>query len=132
MAKDYTSALALARRLIRKYGRQMTLKRIEDVPADANKPWEGSASPRATYDATTTAYAVTVPPDSLIQLGISSKVKELDKPWDEILIMEPNDTFAETLDTFDIINDGKDFKISWIEKFKPGDTTLMYFFGVCR
>lgn len=129
--KDYSGLAATAVELIQKYGRQIVLVKYDQTPASGSEPWRGAADPRATA-ATASIYGVFVPLVSREELGeIDSG--ELFKDSEVLLIAEPGVDYPETLDTFNEIVDGTTrYAIKVAQRLKPGNTTLIYFFGGCR
>ena len=134
MAKDYTNIATTAKRLVDKFGRSVTFRRLDRTTLDdAAKPWRGTATPRTTLDATVTAIAVIVPPSSASRLGLTTRDNELIKRSEQIMIVALGATSTDDLSTFDEVLDGTQlWKITTVETLKPGDTTLLYFVGVKR
>lgn len=130
-AKDYSGTLATARRLVQRFGREFVIVKYDTTPANGSLPWKGPTDPRATAT-TTSVYAVVVPPSSLNELGEIAD-GELFKVADLILVAEPGVDYPESLETFNEVIDGTTrYAIKVAHKLKPGDTTLLYYLGVCR
>lgn len=77
-------------------------------------------------------FACFVEPAGLKSLGISTKQNGLWKDSAQIALVGSDG--INDLTTFDTItdSDGSTWKIDHTEKFRPGDTTLLYFVGVKR
>ena len=132
MAKDYSKNLATAKRLVRNFGRSVTLRKLDATSTDGAKPWLGATDPASTAS-TTTLFAVAVPPSSATALGLSAKQSDLMKTVEQILICEPGETDPENIETYNTVLDGGvEYKIAFIEKLKPAEVTLLYFIGVAR
>jgi hypothetical protein len=59
---DYVRLAATAKRLVESNGRPVSFVRLQDAPADPDKPWRGAADPRTPPAATVAGAAVAVPP----------------------------------------------------------------------
>ena len=129
---DYAAKLAKVKAKIRAKGRQITLSNIDPDSADTNKPWLAATNPRDPLNTdSTTIYAVNVPMIAASSLGIRSEAVELYKDTQSVYIAEPGENTPEDFDQYQLVTDGnQEFKISFIEKLKPADTTLLYYIGV--
>ena len=129
---DYAAKLAKVKAKIRAKGRQITLSNIDPDSADTNKPWLAATNPRDPLNTdSTTIYAVNVPMIAASSLGIRSEAVELCKDTQSVYIAEPGENTPEDFDQYQLVTDGnQEFKISFIEKLKPADTTLLYYIGV--
>ena len=133
MPKDVTSPLKTAIRLIEKYGREVTLIRFDQTPADGLKPWAGPADPRATPDETVTIPAAFVEPTSLSSMGITTVDDDLLKRLDKVCLIAPAVGSSYDLSTFnEIIDDGTNHKIFRVSTLKPGNTVLLYIVMVAK
>lgn len=129
---DYAALLTDVRALVQDFGRQVTLRKYDRTPADANKPWRGATDPRATATEAT-VWAVSVPPSGLNELGIEAVAdEEALRRVTEILICEPGDDDPDNLDTYDEVVDGSVLHIEYACKLKPASVTMLYFIGVKR
>jgi len=136
MAFDYADLLATARELLAEFGKQVTFIKYDLVPADSSKPWLGSTAPRGT-GATSTVWAVPIPPSSAEELGIDTDDTRQDDGYqrrvDQVLIAEPGTDVPDDLDTYNEARiEGEVYGVVRASKLKPGDTTLLYFFWVKR
>lgn len=133
MANNHARLAETGKRLVDKHGRSMVFNRRDRAPDDAAKPWLGPADVGEDPDATATLYAVSVEPGAAVKLGISTENSDMVKQSTEILIVAPGSTFSEDLSTFDEVVDGSDkFRITAVEKLRPGTQTVLYFVGVKR
>jgi len=133
-AFDYSRALATSRRLIERFGKQVTFVKFDLVPANSSEPWKGATNPRTTA-ATTTVWAVPIPPSSDEELGIDTDdTEQLDgyqRRADQVLIVEPGDDVPDDLDTYNEVRiEGVPYGVTRCSKLKPAGTTLLYFFWV--
>lgn len=128
----YAEKLAKAKAKIRTRGRQITLSSLDPDSPDNAKPWLGANDPRDPLNTdSTTLFAVNVPMIAASSLGVRSETIELYKDTKSVFIAEPGEDTPEDFDQYQIVKDsGQEFKISFIEKFKPGSLTLLYYIGV--
>ena len=64
-------------------------------------------------------------------LGVRSETIELYKDTKSVFIAEPGEETLEDFDQYQLLIDGdQEFQISFIEKLKPGNLTLLYYIGV--
>lgn len=131
---DYVEIANIAKTLIDENGREVTIVRFDQSPGDPTKPWRGPADPRATPDATATVKGVFVPPSGAAKLGLSTVDQDLMKRTSEILIVAPGaDAPPFDLATAnEIIDDGVNKRITFVETLRPNVVTLLYFVGVER
>lgn len=129
---DYAAKLAKVKERIRANGKQIILSRLGEESADANKPWLSATDPRNQWQyPRTIIYAVNVPISSASSLGIRAEAVELYKDTQSVFISEPGEDTPEDFDQYQIVTDGsQEFKITFIEKLKPADLTLLYYIGV--
>lgn len=129
---DYAAKLAKVKERIRAKGRQIKLSSLDPDSATPSKPWLGATDPRDPLNTdSTTIYAVNVPMSSASSLGIRAESVELYKDTQSVFIAEPGEDTPEDFDQYQIVIDGsQEFKITFIEKLKPADLTLLYYIGV--
>jgi len=133
VAKDYSTTIATAQRLITKFGRSVTLVEFDTTLADSAKPWDGPADARTAPDSTLVLDAVSVQPGgSSQQLGFSVFSDDLISRLAAIFIVSPGasadlSTYQELLDT-----DGVRYKIDAVEVLKPGPDVIVGFIGVSK
>lgn len=130
---DYAAKLVKIKAQIRGKGREITLSSLDPDSAVIDKPWLGAVDPRDPDNiASTTIFAVNVPLSSASNLlGISSETIELYKETKSVFIAEPGEDTPEDFDQYQLVTDGtQEFQISFIEKLKPGNLTLLYYIGV--
>ena len=128
---DFTAAAATAKRLVDANGRTVTLQRFDQSPADVARPYEGPADPDAAPDFSLDVVASFVPLSGAASLGLSITDEELLKRTAEVCLVAPGPTQAEQFERMSQIVDGGIKKgITFVEKLRPADTTLLYFFGV--
>lgn len=132
MTKDYAPSLATAKRLIRKYGRSITLVKLAGESPDASKPWRGATDPRGAGATTTTLSAVGVPTGNVSYLGFRASQEDLLKDVEQVFVAEPGEDDPEGLTDYHLVRDGDDYQIKFIERLRPAELTLLYFIGVAR
>jgi len=129
---DYAAKLAKVKEKIRAKGRQIALSNLDPDSATPSKPWLGATNPRDPLNTDSTIiYAVNVPMSAASSLGIRSEAVDLYKDTQSVFIAEPGEDTPEDFDQYQVITDGsQEFKITFIEKLKPADLTLLYYIGV--
>lgn len=130
MPFNYAPKLALAQKLIKFYGRPVTLVQLNSTPTDPTKPWQGTANPRATPAATLVIYGVFVEPESLERLGKQRASSDFIKSAEQVLIVST----PENLGIYDeaIDEDGSTWKIDNLQSLQPGGITLLHYLRVQR
>lgn len=132
---QYDSAIAVAQRLIKKFGRQVALYQLVSTPADVNKPWQGAGTPA--QGLIVFRNAVFLPLSGLADLGIQLTDEELTLCANEAILV-PFGTDADVGDGtfFGCIDDpngnGPRFNFLWIKILKPGPQIVMYAMGIKR
>lgn len=123
MATDFS---ALAKRLIDKNGRPITIVNLGETPADPTKPWRGAADARAeATEVPGTGAFVTGAPG---ELGITF---ENGAPDSQVVLFPAADDDGETLEDFDEIVDGSTrWRIVETKILQPGTTRFIYAFLV--
>lgn len=129
---DYSPQIALAKRLVRAKGRQVTLQRLSRVATDPAKPWR--ASDQSVLDAEAPLTVVAVPPSSASSLGLRWDDADPSKSLEQILIAEVGETHPEELGSFDRVldSDGSVWRINFVEQLRPAEQSILYFLGVAR
>lgn len=129
---DHQEFLDVAKEIIRDEGREIILSNLDPDSVVIDKPWLGATDARDPLNTTsTTIFAVNVPLSSASSLGIRSETIELYKDTTSLFIAEPGEDTPEDFDQYQVVTDGtQEFQISFIEKLKPGNLTLLYYIGV--
>jgi hypothetical protein len=128
---DYVELAGIANTLIADAGRDVTVNRYRQTPADAAKPWRGPSSPTTTPDATTTVKAVFVSPGGAPSLGLKAIDVDLMKRTEEICLIGPGATY-DLGTANEVVDGGVHKRVLFVETLKPGDTVLLYVLGVAR
>lgn len=125
---DHAKFVALAQRLIAKHGRALNIQFLSGIAADPAKPWKGAGTP--TVANSHPVIGVFVPISSAEELGIGVMGDELLKKTSQLLLVAgDNNDYAAA----DLVEDsGVGYRITFCEKLTPGDTTILYYFGVSR
>ena len=125
MVYDYSVLATKAVTLVEKYGRSVVLVKYSKDITDPNKPWRGGMT--STEVSTS---GISVQPSSASQLGIMTVTENLAKRVDSIFLVAAG---TVDLSKYDEIKDGNTtWHIEISEMLRPGNTTLLYFFGVKR
>jgi hypothetical protein len=133
VAKDYSTTIATAQRLITKFGRAITLVEFDTTLADSAKPWDGPADARTAPDSTLALDAVMVQPGgSSQQLGFQVFNEDLVARMNGIFIVSPGAAadlalYQEVID-LDLVR----YKIIATEVLRPGPDVIVGFIGVSR
>lgn len=114
---DYASLAATAERLIDENGRDVTLVKRSETPADVSKPWRGTLAD----DTTLVVKAAIVPFEAEDQEG------DLVRREDKQAFVAANVTSPNEIENFDEVDDGADtYKIVSADVIEPGDTRVLY------
>ena len=134
--KNYDRTVAMAERLIIKYGRKVSGVIFTKTPDDTNERWKGTADIRdSTGNVTEPFSAVFTQPTGENKLGKSTVSEDLKKRSEQILIVSPGiATITSDLAKLDEIidTDGSKWRVEGIETLKPGNVILLYYIGVKR
>lgn len=115
--KDYSGNVALARKLIDKFGRTVTVEKSSNIPADSNREWRGESA-SATLDVS----AVLLDFDEADIDGTA--VKRGDK---RALVAPP--TTGEDLTGYEtLVDEGRTWRIESVQVLRPGSATILYTF----
>lgn len=132
MTKDYTQTLSTAKRLVKKFGRQITLRKLDPVTQTPAKPWLGAANP-VTTGTNIQLFGVSVPLATQEFLGITALGEGFLKDVEQTYLVEPGETDPENIDTYNTLLDGDvEYQILYVYKLKPASLTVLYFIGVKR
>lgn len=118
--------LPTIQRLLKKHGRTVTFIELETAGAF---PGEGPADPRNPPKRSLTVFCTFVEPDSLQRLGIGTELDQLIQRSTEICLVPGSN---EVADFNEILDEGKYYSITGMQKLRPGTTTLLHFVGVKR
>lgn len=131
---DYVEIAEIAKTTIDENGRDVTFIRFDQSESDVNKPWLGPTDPRATPDATATVKGIFVQPVAAAELGLTTIDQDLLKRTSEILIVAPGATAPpfDLATANEIVDEGVNKKIVFVETLRPNTLTLLYFVGVSR
>jgi len=127
---DFIAMAAIAQELIDDNGREITLIRYKQAPADTDKPWEGPDDPRTSPDDTTTVIGCFVPMGGS---GLAKEDVDADalKRTSEVCLIGPGAGF-DLGKANELIDDGVSKKISFVQTLKPASTVLLYYVGISR
>lgn len=124
---DHRKFLALAKRLIDKHGRDVTLTTISHQPIDPDQPWLGNTPDTdvvmGPFKAVSLPYKAT---DFGSVFGQSSLVVEGEEFF--MIAGQP----MELTDNHTLTDEGTPYRIRWVQRLRPADLTLLYAIGVER
>lgn len=115
----------LAKELISENGRATVFKKSGNT-SDEEKPWLGTNLPLVVI---ATQKSVYVPISDKQKLGLSFIPEELLIRASEVLL---TGSFGIDLTEATVILDSVEFKIEWCYALKPGETAILYAFGIKR
>lgn len=127
---DFLALLATAQSLLAANGRSVTFIRHNQTLADATKPWQGPADPRATPAASSVQSAVFVEPASAVKLGVASEQSDLIMNSEQIMIVAAGS--VDLLQFQEVLDGTVYWKITTITSLRPGTTTVLSFVGLRR
>lgn len=121
---DYVELAATVRELIEGTGRSITFNKFVDDADDPSKPWKPSG---ATVGQVT--FGTFVPPSSAADFGMSISDEELFRRAEQVLLCGTIPLID--LASYNTLTDrGVTWRVQWVYELKPGDTVLLYAFGV--
>lgn len=132
MAFDYTEMSDLALSMIGEFGRLVDIVKIEVVPTDTEKPWDGSTTSANT---TTSATAVFVDPVSEKDLGREELADpdELGVRGSQIAFIAYAENPGIDFTTYNrILDHGQTWKIEKANLLQPGGLALLWALEVIR
>lgn len=125
MIIDYAEIVDVVKELIDGTGRQVTLQRLSTTAADASKPWKGAGTPTVAASVTLSATFV---PASGEGFGKELVSEELLRKASQICLVAPDGTDLSAYNK--ILDGGTLYGVAWVHCLKPGDTVLLWAFGV--
>lgn len=122
---EHAKFLPFVDKMIKKHGREVIFKELSNIPADSDKPWEGSNGIPRIIQKTMGCFV----PFRGFEFGSNFIDEELLKRSDQVLLVYP----VINLDNATIVVDaGVEYKVDWIRRLKPAEVVLLYAFGVTR
>lgn len=129
MARDWTSVINLANRLIERNGRPVQfVQNVKQAAADPDKPWRKTSA--LGTDTIQTLNAVFVPDGA--GLGFEAMDTNLFREAEQICIVAP-----ELNATYDLAEyhqvveaNSRSWRYTGVKKLQPGDTALLYIIGL--
>lgn len=122
---DHVKFLPFVTTMIEKHGRDVVFQELSNVPADSDKPWNGTNL--IPIDLLTTKACFV--PFRGFELGSNFIDEELLKRCDQVLLVAPT---VNLDNTSLIVDNGVQYKVDWIRRLKPAEVILLYAFGVTR
>lgn len=129
---DFVRLAQTADRLIRNNGRSITFVKLNETPADDNRPWKGPATGGET---TLALNGVFVPPNTVRQFGLTAlgegtEFKDLVTFSQQIIIVAQGE---RDLREFTSVIDGTTrWGIIGLQVLRPAEITMLGFVGVRR
>ena len=128
---DHLKFVALAQRLIKENGREVTLVQFDGVDEDSDEPWLGPDDPRSATAIRLDVDAVFIPPSGVSSLGLETRTQDLFKDSDQVLIFSAGAQVE--VGGFNVVDDGvTPWKIDVLDVLRPGVTTILAYAGVSR
>lgn len=121
---DHQKFIDLALRLIAKHGRNVNFQTISSTPQDVDKPWKGTVAAPSSVGPIKAVFV----PFRGFEFGSVFTDVSLFKEVDEICLVAGGQGDLETC--HEIADSGRNRKIEWIQRLRPGDQTVLYAFGV--
>lgn len=120
---------AVAKRLIDREGRDISIVKLDEDPADPTKPWRSSAAPRGSAATAVAGKGVFVPLSGS-DLGLTFTSGDEDST---VCLFPGSSDGGNQLEDFDEIIDGSQrWRIAETQVLQPGATRLLYAFLVQR
>lgn len=119
----------LALELITEDGRRVDFIRKGTAPAAGSKPWQGTSGLSSETVTIPNVPAVFVPFRGF-EFGSEFLDVKMYKEVSEICLV-PN-IGVDLEGCHGILDEGREFRIEWIQRLRPGTTTVLYAFGVNR
>lgn len=128
---DYNRLAATALRLINKNGRSISFVKLNETPADSDRPWNGPVAGETTID----LKGVFVPPNTVRQFGLTAlgegtEWKDLVTFSEEIIIVAQGE--VDLREYTKVVDRTERWGIIGMQVLRPGDVTLLAFVGVRR
>lgn len=121
---QYDNSVALAIRLIKKFGRPVTFNQLGGA-SDPATPWKATA-PSVVSTVTQPAVFVSL---SLKDFGFDLTQEDLEKRATEALLTAPGT--MDLVQAHQIVDDVA-YTILWVKVLKPGDAVVLYAMGIAR
>ena len=121
---EHQKFAALALRLIAKHGRNVTFKTISSTASNMDKPWRGTSTSPSQIGPLKAVFV----PFRGFEFGSVFNDTALFKDVEQICLVAGGQANLET--THLITDSGKDYKVEWVQRLRPGDQTVLYAFGV--
>lgn len=128
MTYDYAKKVETARRMITKYGRDITLAHASTTPVDATDPSKGVDSSAAV---SSTTKGVFVYPSGYLSLGISKDRTALLERTSAIVLVAPVADF-DVEKSHKVTDGGGDYLVETVDKLQPGDTPVLFYVGLAK
>lgn len=128
MARDWTSAINLANRLIELNGRPVQFVQNTQTVADTDRPWRNTAA--TGDDVIQTLNAVFVPDGA--GLGFKAMGTNLFREAEQICIVAPElDAAYDLAEYHQVVEaNSRSWRFTGVKKLQPGDTALLYIIGL--
>ncbi|MCC6425642.1 MAG: hypothetical protein IT435_02355 [Phycisphaerales bacterium] len=115
----------LAERLIAKHGREMILRKMSRVPADATKPWRGPATSTATgYEFAIDVKAV------VVEWTEEELERDHTRSGSQRLLVAAKNVTQNLLEVDSLLDEGRVYSLSKGSRLQPGTTAILYDFQV--
>lgn len=129
---DYSGFVTTVREQLADKGRSIKLLNLSAEPESGKSLWENNSGERVETDALT-LNALNVPLSSASAFGFKINLSDFRGSVDALFICEIDaDNRIET-EQFEILrDDSKDYRINYMDIFKPGNTAIMAYIVVSK
>lgn len=129
---DYSAFVTTVRLQLLENGRSVKLLKLSSAVESGEQPWENNASERTEVDSIT-VNALNIPLSSASSFGFKINFSDFKSSIDALFLCEIDADNKIEEDLFEILRDGvSDYRITFKEIFKPGDTAIMAYLGVSQ
>jgi hypothetical protein len=127
MTFDYQDVVDIGLTMISEFGRSIVVQRFSASATDASKPWNGTGAQTVAQQLSTVGVFL---PAQGTDFGKLVTDKDLLKSVEQVVIVPATSTDLSNFNS--IIDNSISWKIQWTQVLKPGNTTLIYSFGLKR
>lgn len=126
---NYAKIAGRAATLVARFGRSVTLRRLNTTPPNPAEPWVPPADPRASA-VTLAVTAAFVHPTSLTDFGVDIRLIDWVPRAEQVALVAGSALLNEYSELVD--SDASVWRIVGVQPLKPGPTLLLQGLGVAR
>lgn len=127
---DYAPIAATALALVARFGKAVTLRRLNTTAPDPAVPWRGAVDPRAVPAATLAVNVVLVEPSSLQTLGLNAQVVDWVPRSQKVAVIADASDLRDYGELVEV--DATTWRVVGVSTLDPGGTRLLHYVGVAR